>query len=156
MKGGDLVIREMVEADIPSLLRIEQVSFPVPWTAGIFLTQLQLADRACNLVALRGGRIVGYVSSWYGYEETHVLSIAVEPEERGGWAASLLLSRAESMAQERGCLKAVLEVRVSNERALGFYEKHGYRVVGRRKRYYADSGEDALILERVIGAVGGT
>ena len=151
MNGADLTIRGMAAADIPPLLEIELVSFPVPWSAGMFMIQLGLADETENLVVLRGDRIIGYISSWYGYEEVHILSIAVAPDERGSDAAAMLLSAVEENSAKKGCLKAVLEVRVSNGRPIRFYEKHGFKQVGRRKGYYSDSGEDALILDKEIG-----
>ncbi len=147
----DLTIREMIPADIPPLLKIERVSFPVPWDADMFTIQLYLSKYAENLVILSGDRIIGYISSWYGYEELHILSIAIAPADRGGEAAAMLLAAAVKRSREKGCLKAVLEVRVSNGRAIRFYEKHGFTQVGRRKGYYFDSGEDALILDKDIG-----
>ena len=147
----DLTIRGMIAADIPTLLKIERVSFPVPWSAGMFMIQLDLGDETENLVILSGDRIIGYISSWYGYEELHILSIAIAAADRGGEAAAMLLAEAVEKSMEKGCLKAVLEVRVNNCSAIRFYEKHGFTQVGRRKGYYSDSGEDALILEKEIG-----
>ena len=151
MSGAELTIRAMTASDIPPLLEIERVSFPVPWSAGMFMIQLGLADETENLVVMRGKTVIGYVSSWYGYKEVHILSIAVSEEERGGAAAAKLLAAAEEMGLNRGCLKVVLEVRVSNLRAIRFYEKHGYTQVGRRKGYYSDSGEDTLIFDKDMG-----
>ncbi len=151
MNAADLTIRGMTAADIPLLLKIERVSFPVPWSAGMFMIQLGLSDETENLVILSGDRVIGYISSWYGYEEMHILSIAVAPDDRGGRAAEMLLDEAVKRSVEKGCLKAVLEVRVSNGRAIRFYEKHGFTEVGRRKGYYSDSGEDAIIFDREFG-----
>lgn len=153
MNRAGLAIREMTVSDIPELLEIERVSFPVPWSAGMFTIQIGLADMTENLVATCGGGIVGYIASWYGYEEMHILSIAVAPGERGGGAAALLLEAAIERSVARGCLRVVLEVRVSNGRAIRFYEKQGFRQVGRRRRYYSDSGEDALLFEKDITPV---
>lgn len=150
MNEAGLTIREMTATDIPPLLEIERVSFPVPWSAGMFMIQLGLSGETENLVILTGERIIGYVSSWYGYEEVHILSIAVAPDERGSEAAAMLLAEAEDMGIKNGCRKAVLEVRVSNGRAIRFYEKHGFTQVGRRKGYYSESGEDALIFDKDI------
>ncbi len=150
MTPGELVIRGMVQEDIPPLLEIERVSFPVPWDEGMFTMQLYLSSYTENLVILSGDRIIGYISSWYGYEELHILSIAIAPADRGGEAAAMLLSEAVEKSREMGCLIVVLEVRMNNDRAIRFYKKHGFRQVGRRKGYYPDSGEDALIFEKDI------
>ena len=151
MSGSNLTLRGMTAADIPPLLKIERVSFPVPWSAGMFMIQLGLSSEMENIVVLSGENVIGYISSWYGYEEMHILSIAVAPEERGGGAAEMLLEEAIRKSREKGCLKVVLEVRVSNGRAVRFYEKHGFTQVGSRKGYYSDSGEDALIFNMEIG-----
>ena len=152
MTPGELVIREMIPADIPPLLEIERVSFPVPWDAAMFNIQRYLSKYTDNLVILSGDSIIGYISSWYAHEELHILSIAIAPADRGGGGAAMLLARAVERSREKGCLKVVLEVRVSNSRAIRFYEKHGFRQVDRRKNYYPDSDEDALILARDIGS----
>lgn len=150
MIAADLTLRGMTAADIPPLLDIERISFPVPWSAGMFMIQLGLSDETENIVILSGQTVIGYISSWYGYEEMHILSIAVAEAERGGPAAAMLLDEAIKKSRVKGCLKVVLEVRVSNTRAIGFYEKHGFTEVGRRKGYYSDSGEDALVFDRNI------
>jgi ribosomal-protein-alanine N-acetyltransferase len=152
MNSADLTIRDMTAADIPPLLEIERVSFPVPWSAGMFMIQLSLSEDTENLVILNGDRIIGYVSSWYGYEEVHILSIAVASDQRGSAAAAMLLAAAEEMGMKNGSRKVVLEVRASNSRAIRFYEKHGFIQVGKRKGYYSDSGEDALIFDKDISS----
>jgi ribosomal-protein-alanine N-acetyltransferase len=145
MNDAATTIRDMTAADIPPLLDIERDSFPVPWSAGMFMIQLGLSGETENLVAESGGKVIGYISSWYGVEEVHILSIAVKRELRGSGTADLLLAEAMRCARERGCLKVILEVRLTNGRAQRFYEKHGFTQIGRRKGYYADSGEDALV-----------
>jgi ribosomal-protein-alanine N-acetyltransferase len=152
---ADIIVREMAASDIPSLLEIERVSFPVPWSAGMFMVQLGMSKETENLTAESGGRVIGYISSWYGYEEVHILSIAVAEESRGGGAADMLLAEALGRAVGNGCMKAILEVRVTNVRARRFYEKHGFRKIGIREGYYSDSGEDALVLEKEIGQESG-
>jgi ribosomal-protein-alanine N-acetyltransferase len=150
MTAGELTVRKMKPADVGPLLEIERVSFPVPWSESMFLIQLAMEDEVENLVAMRGGSIAGYICSWYGFEELHILSIAVSPEEMGQGAAAMLLAEALSRGRVKGSLKAVLEVRENNGRAIRFYKKHRFVEVGRRKGYYTDSGEDALILEKAI------
>ena len=150
MSGADLSIREMTASDIPTLLEIERESFPVPWTAGMFMIQLGLSDESENLVIQSGGRVIGYISSWYGFEEVHILSIAIAPGERGGDGAEMLLGEALERAREAGNLRAVLEVRVSNHSAIKLYESVGYRQVGMMPGYYRD-GEDAIIMSLAMG-----
>ena len=83
-------------------------------------------------------------------DETEILNIACLPEARGQGLATALLQKICDEAEQRGDRRILLEVRVSNEPALGLYRKFGFRVCGRRPRYYADTGEDALIMEKRI------
>jgi ribosomal-protein-alanine N-acetyltransferase len=147
-----ITIRDMAEADLPEIMKIELDSFPVPWSEGIFLGQLQRPEITDNRVIIVDGEMCGYIASWFGQGELHILSIAVSPERRRRGYAALLLERSLARGREKGCVKVVLEVRESNVPARGFYEKNGFRIIGRRKGYYRETGEDALILEREIEA----
>ncbi len=147
MKNNQVTIRGMTEKDIPSLLEVEAGSFPTPWTERMFRCQIKLEEISVNLVAEAKGRTIGYAASWIGYEELHLLSIAVLPEMRGSGVAGLLLERIIERAKAAGALKIILEVRAGNARAQGFYLKHGFAQIGLRKKYYAENGEDALVME---------
>ncbi|HSG26868.1 MAG TPA: ribosomal protein S18-alanine N-acetyltransferase [Candidatus Krumholzibacterium sp.] len=140
----------MTETDIPRILEIERECFPTPWTETMFLCQLQLEEVSTNLVFVEKGRVLGYVIAWTGYEEVHILSIGVDPPERGRGIAEALLDASISETRHRGCRRVILEVRVGNERARRFYQKQGFRQIGIRKGYYAETGEDALVLEKDI------
>lgn len=172
MKAGGVRVREMTVDDLPAVMEIERASFPLPWSENMLRSQLGLFETVTNLVAvekesvdqetasaLKAGterasaeaeRIVGYASAWFGYLELHILSIAIIPDRRGSGAADLLLAAAIERGRARGCETAVLEVRSSNLRAQNFYRRHGFRLIGRRPRYYPDSGEEALVLEKRI------
>lgn len=141
-------IREMTGEDIPAVMEIERASFPVPWSESLMRSLLTMPDTTACLVAEAGGRVCGYVTAAFGYEEMHILSIAMSPGERGCGGADLLLDGAIERGLPRGCRAVILEVRETNERARRFYRRHGFRQIGRRPRYYADSGEDALLLQK--------
>jgi ribosomal-protein-alanine N-acetyltransferase len=91
-------------------------------------------------------RVVGYYGLWHMVDEIHVISIAVEhSRRREGLGEYLLLSVVErALALKAGLI--TLEVRISNGPAQALYRKYGFNEVGRRKGYYADNGEDALIM----------
>ena len=150
MNEGRIGIREMTADDIPPVMEIERECFPSPWTENMFSCQLALGDAAVNLVAVDGGGITGYLAAWFGYEEIHILSLAVTASCRGGGCAEALLREAVGCARRARCLRAVLEVRAGNERAKRFYEKNGFVRVGTRRGYYRDTGEDALLYERKL------
>lgn len=140
----------MLEEDIPGLMRLEEECFPTPWTEGMFICQIMLGDVSANLVYVEDDEITGYVVSWFGVNELHILSIGVKPERRGRNIAEDLLNEAIRCSLKSRCEKVILEVRRGNSRAQRFYQKLGFRHIGVRKKYYSENGEDALVLEKDI------
>jgi len=143
-------IREMGVEDIPDLLEIELRSFPTPWTEAIFMSQIRQKEIGLNRVIIEEGQIVGYASAWIAADELHLLSIAVEPGKRRMGIGSRLLRELIREGKEKGARRVILEVRQKNRKAQSFYFYHGFRIMGRRARYYSDTGEDALIMEKEI------
>ena len=90
--------------------------------------------------------MVGYCGFWIAAQEAHVSTIAVDPKHRGEGIGQLLLITAIEKALELNATLLSLEVRVSNFVAQNLYRKYGFKVVGRRPRYYSDNREDALIM----------
>jgi ribosomal-protein-alanine N-acetyltransferase len=90
--------------------------------------------------------LVGYAGVWIGVDEAHVTTIAVALPSRRQGVGELLLNRLIDYALESGVALLTLEVRLSNSAAQQLYQKYGFQVVGERKRYYTDNGEDALIM----------
>jgi ribosomal-protein-alanine N-acetyltransferase len=140
--------------DLVDILRIERRSFSHPWTREQILDEVGRADIARCLVAGQGDppMLCGYIMAWLVTDELHITNMAVDPDFRGqGIAGTMLLDLLRDAAGE-GARWCVLEVRRSNSGARSLYEKHGFRTIGRRRRYYPD-GEDALVMgvELVIG-----
>jgi ribosomal-protein-alanine N-acetyltransferase len=102
-----------------------------------------------NLAAVKAGEIVGYVICAKYAEAFHVMTLATAPEHRRQGIAGALLDAVIMRAGEDA--NYTLEVRVSNAGAIALYERYGFRGVGTRPRYYADNGEDAMIMWRAIG-----
>ncbi len=90
--------------------------------------------------------VVGYCGFWMAADEAHISTIAVEPKYRRQGIGQLLLITAIEQAVKLGASLLSLEVRVSNLAAQNLYSKYGFKVVGRRARYYSDNREDALIM----------
>ena len=90
--------------------------------------------------------IAGYVSTWFQGDEAHITEIAVRKALQGNGIGELLLIGSVQASVERGSVVVTLEVRVSNFIAQRLYEKYGFKAVGRRKAYYHDNREDALIM----------
>jgi ribosomal-protein-alanine N-acetyltransferase len=100
--------------------------------------------------------VVGYLCLWEVADEVHITNVAVRPDARRHGIARGLLGTVLDDARTRGFKVVVLEVRPSNRQAIALYESFGFRVVGRRRGYYYDTGEDALVMEiRLAGASSG-
>jgi len=145
------VIREMSVQDIPCIMEIERASFTTPWTEGMFRSQLRFADQAVNLVLEEQDIVIGYAAAWLAYDEIHLLSIAVAPERRGRGFGEEILQAVMKRGSARGAVRVILEVREGNAAARTFYCNRGFVEIGKRRRYYSDSGEDAIVMECVFG-----
>jgi ribosomal-protein-alanine N-acetyltransferase len=136
-------VRRLTYADLPQVVAIERRSFPTPWSLAMFVLELSKPSGIC-LAATAGDELLGYVICSRYDQVWHLMNIAVAPERRGGGVAGQLLRRL--LDESGGRLPFTLEVRVSNHRAIGMYERFGFRSAGVRPRYYHDNGEDALIM----------
>ena len=141
-------VRRLVYSDLPRVLGIERRAFPTPWSLAMFVLELSKPSGIC-LAAVQPPALVGYLICARYDEAYHLMNIAVDPDRRRQGIARTLL---EAML-ERGGHDAnyTLEVRVSNLGAIALYEQYGFRNVGTRRRYYADNGEDAIIMWRAVG-----
>ncbi len=138
-----VVVRRLAYSDLPGVISIERRSFPTPWSLAMFVLELSKPSGIC-LAATAGDQLAGYVVCSRYDQVWHLMNIAVAPEQRGAGVAGQLMRRL--IDESRGTLPFTLEVRVSNHRAIGMYERFGFRSAGVRPRYYHDNGEDALIM----------
>lgn len=141
----------MARTDLDRVCEIEQAVFVLPWSRKSFENEVSGDPCSLSWVAEEDGRVVGYLVAWHVADELHIGNLAVVPPRQGAGIASRLLSCALAGAAERRIEYVALEVRVSNERAIRFYERFGFRGIAIRKAYYEDSGENALVMLRVIG-----
>jgi ribosomal-protein-alanine N-acetyltransferase len=151
-------VEPMRPEDLDEVLAIERVSFSMPWSRGAFLYEIQQNRVARCRVIREGGSIVGYLCVWEIADEIHVTNVAVHPTRRRQGIARALLGGLLAEAQARDMRLIVLEVRPSNREAIALYESFGFRVTARRRGYYYDTGEDALVMEArlpVDSSVGG-
>ena len=137
----------MTEARLDEVVAVERRAYGHPWTRGNFADSLRSGYQA---QLLRGGdTLLGYFVAMKGVDEVHLLNITVAPPFQGqGWGR-VMLDALALWSRAEGAQWLWLEVRVSNERALRIYERHGYRRVGDRKGYYpAAHGqrEDAIVM----------
>jgi [ribosomal protein S18]-alanine N-acetyltransferase len=144
----DLDIRRLTYADLPQVIAIERRAFPTPWSLAMFVLELSKPSGIC-LAALLDGRIVGYLVCSRYDTVWHVMNIAVDDRLLRQGIASSLLERLFGMADKPN-EQYTLEVRTSNDAAIRLYERFGFRAAGRRRAYYHDNREDALIMWRTV------
>lgn len=141
-----LVIGPMRRKHLRQVLRIEEACYPRPWTAALFLSELAQRTTRRYTVASVGPLVVGYAGLMLVADEGHVTNVAVDPAWWGrGVAAWLLLDLARA-APGQGARHLTLEVRVGNDRAKALYRRFGFAPAGIRRGYYAETGEDAIVM----------
>jgi len=141
-----LEIRKMTLDDIPAVVALDQMSFSLPWPERSFRFELTDNPASRSWVAEVDGRIVGMIVNWLLVDEVHVATIATHPDFRRQGIAKKLLSHSLHYMAGEGAISSFLEVRESNIAAREMYRKFGYIEVGRRKRYYKDNDEDAILM----------
>lgn len=152
-------IRPMLLSDVDAVMAIERQSFPKSWSKAGYrheLTANQHAHYVVLEVVGKGGErhLIGYAGYWIVAGEAHVSTIAVAPTwRRRGLGAWLLLSMIYH-ALDRDAGVVSLEVREGNTIAQALYARYGFVSVGRRRRYYRDTGEDAILMDLDLRAQG--
>jgi ribosomal-protein-alanine N-acetyltransferase len=163
-------VEPMQVSDIREAMTIERLSFPTPWPLGAYRYEIRHNPRAHYFVARpqeegsaqrqepRGGllarfrstdqrpSIVGYGGFWRSAREAHISTIAVHPRLRRKGIGQLILIAMIEKAMSLGADHITLEVRASNSVAQSLYRKYGFQVVSRRRRYYSDNNEDAVVM----------
>jgi ribosomal-protein-alanine N-acetyltransferase len=146
-------VRRLTFADLPQVVAVERRAFTTPWSLAMFVLELSKPSGAC-LAAEVEGELTGYVICSRYDTVWHVMNVAVDPDRRRhGIASALLTSLIERVGGEA---QLTLEVRRSNAGAIRLYEGFGFRSAGVRRRYYADNGEDALVMWRTPATLRGT
>src|SRR5215218_6804042 len=144
----DLDIRQLTYADLPQVIAIERRAFPTPWSLAMFVLELSKPSGIC-LAALRDGRLVGYVVCSRYDTVWHLMNVAVDDRLLRQGIATAMLDRLFELADKPNA-QYTLEVRTSNDAAIRLYERFGFRASGRRRAYYHDNREDALIMWRTV------
>jgi len=142
-------IRPLSYSDLPAVIAIERRAFSAAWSLPMFVLELSKPSGICLAAVGAGAELVGYLIC-ARYEETwHLMNIAVDPVRRREGIGRALIE--ELVARAGREANYTLEVRVSNTAAIALYESYAFRRVGTRRRYYADNGEDAVIMWRALG-----
>jgi len=149
LKEGGLWLERASHQDVDALAALETSCHSHPWTTSQIRQEVAYGPPGAVLV-LRGCRPRGAIRAFCVYrvvvDEVHVLDVAVAPDVRRQGLARWLLGLSLRMATRAGARRALLEVRESNDAARSLYESLGFRQVGRRRDYYAQPREDAVVL----------
>jgi ribosomal-protein-alanine N-acetyltransferase len=142
----------MEDGDIPSVLEIENLSFPNPWRASTFRGEIEneLLSHPYVIIYKPLNCVIGHVVYWLIQGEVQISNIAVAPEFRHRGVAEEVMRRILDRVQKEGARYILLEVRPSNTAARSLYNKLGFKVVGIRKHYYHNPSEDAIIMGKIL------
>ncbi|MFX1449835.1 MAG: ribosomal protein S18-alanine N-acetyltransferase [Promethearchaeota archaeon] len=147
-KIDDLKIRTVSPSDINRLYYIEIHSFKSPFSLET-LEKLAQIPNIIYLVAEIKQFIVGYTITSLRSTEAHIISIVIDKDYRRRGIGSILLNKTIEKLHEKNMKKLILEVRVSNDAAIAFYEKYNFKSIKTKISYYSD-GEDALEMEKIL------
>ncbi|WP_414565331.1 MULTISPECIES: ribosomal protein S18-alanine N-acetyltransferase [unclassified Anabaena] len=144
----DLKLKSLTVDDLSAIIELDQACFGGLWTLEGY--QRELDSPNSELLGLFSplsqSTLLGMGCFWSILEEAHITILAIHPQyHRQGLGQALLYSLLKT-ASDRGLERATLEVRASNVEAISLYQKFGFKTAGRRRRYYQDNGEDALVL----------
>ncbi|MGH7691802.1 MAG: ribosomal protein S18-alanine N-acetyltransferase [Candidatus Dormibacteria bacterium] len=144
--GERLQVSPMRDEDIAEVRAIELAVFPTPWPGSAYQRELN-SNRAAHYLCLRrNGILVGYGGLWAVGEESHVTTIGVAAAYQGQGLGRAVFAALVNRSYALRAHFISLEVRPQNEPAIHLYETFGFKVIGRRRAYYTDNGEDALVM----------
>lgn len=145
-QNGLRFVRQMDVTDLNRIIEIEKKSFISPWSKRMFEETI-FSPVYKGLVIEHNKGIVGYIVFYDVRIEAHIMNLAVDPTERKKGCARQLLNYTVEFFRKKGVRECYLEVREHNENAQRLYRDFGFEVVGRRKKYYPETGEDALVMQ---------
>ncbi|HEX7120762.1 MAG TPA: ribosomal protein S18-alanine N-acetyltransferase [Gemmatimonadaceae bacterium] len=151
-RASEATVRAATTADLDAVAAIEAATFSSPWSRRSF-GYLVGADIADFLVAELGSVVAGYAVVYFGGDQSELANLAVAESYRRCGIGRLLLESAMARARARGAREMFLEVRASNHGAQELYASKGFRPVARRRAYYSDPVEDALVMRADLASV---
>jgi len=133
--------------DFNAIMEIENRAFLYPYPIDLFIYDFQHHPYSEYYKLILDNTIIGYFAIWIIFEDVQITTIAVHPNYQGRGYGDKMMEFLINYVKELGCRNITLEVRVSNIKALNFYKKHLFEIVGVRRRYY-ENGEDAYLMKR--------
>ena len=148
MISSNLKIQSLTTDNLTELLELDKACFDGLWTMEGYLRELESPNS--HFLGLfspfNHSDLLGMGCFWSILEEAHITILAVHPQYHGQGLGTALLYSLLRSASDLGLERATLEVRDSNHVAISLYQKFGFKTAGKRRGYYKDNNEDALIL----------
>jgi [ribosomal protein S18]-alanine N-acetyltransferase len=147
---SDIVIASpMSENDLPETMEIERTTIYSPWSRDMFLNEIERENPGMTVFKVQG-QLIGYYCFWKVLDEAHLLSVCLHFDFRGKGLGKFLMDYIENTCQTMGLSRILLEVAKTNHPAIKLYKKCGFVKVGLRKRFYQETGDDAILMEKFI------
>lgn len=143
---NQLVIRQARKEDSESLAKTDLLCFTIPWSRKAFESEFEYENEAFYIIAEIGDDVAGYMGMRMIFDEGHITNVAVKPEYRRKHVAKAMMTVFLEEGKKRGINSFTLEVRESNEPAINLYKSFGFTEEGKRKNYYPDNHEAAIIM----------
>ncbi len=147
-----MIIREMISEDIKSVAEIESLSFTHPWSEDNLRESF---NSCCNhfYISQKENKVVGYIGFNVAADEGYILNVAVHPEFQGQGIGKALVEKAVNYGLKNSLAFLTLEVRESNIKAINLYTDFDFENVGKRKNYYSNPKEDAILMTRYFNSI---
>lgn len=139
-----MIYKIATKSDVNAVFEIEKQCFSSPWTQKSIEVELTKPD-CIAIAAVEDGNVCGYIFASYVLEEGEIERVAVIESMRRKGIGDELMRLALEKVVSTGVKTVFLEVRIDNDKAINLYKKHGFSVVGIRKKYYENT-KDALIM----------
>jgi len=148
MTAPSWTLARLSREHLGEVAELERLCFSEPWSEKSL--ELLLSDAAIGFVCLRDGHVIAYGGMLWAPDEGQITNVAVHPDARRCGCARAILAALTEAARSHDAAQIALEVRESNLAAIALYKQDGYLTVGKRKHFYRDPREDALIMIRNI------
>lgn len=152
-KGDKIFIRGFDIKDVDRIEEIEKICFSEPWSRESIIESYE-SELSCPVIAEKDSLLIGYACLYIISKEAHIYSLAVDPKFQGQGIGKKILGEVISRSKSSLVEFISLEVRVSNDIARNFYEKYGFKDVGKRINFYKKPDEDAIIMKKYLNLRG--
>jgi [ribosomal protein S18]-alanine N-acetyltransferase len=151
MMLNNLYLKLLTEEYLDHVIKLDQQCLGGLWSIDSYKREIESPNSCLLSLSIFSEenaqeKVIGLGVFWAILEEAHITILAIDPDFQGQGLGKFLLLFLLKEAVKRGLERATLEVKESNEVARSLYEKFGFKLAGKRKKYYQDTGEDALIL----------